>query len=270
MTPDASPDVSIVLPCFRNAAIAAESVAELSEFFLAAGLDAWEAVVVDDGGGDFPADPWPDEPRTRLVTLPRNRGKGAAVVAGMTAARGRARIFTDVDLPYGTELFPAMADYLARGFHMVIGDRTMPTSRYHDSISLQRRLVSGLSSKLIGSLVTGGFFDTQCGLKAVRGDVADLVFPLIRLERFAFDVELIYIALVHRLDIKRVPVRLRENQTSSVHVLRDSVRGVVDVLRIKHHQLRGLYDSEELPRLVLDEIAGVRAAAALGSGVTAT
>jgi dolichyl-phosphate beta-glucosyltransferase len=260
-----APDISVVLPCYRNAPIAVRSVAELRSFFFAAGIDSWEIIVVDDGGGDFPSNPWPGESSTRLVVLPRNRGKGAAVAAGMATASGRVRIFTDVDLPYGTEVITAIVNYISRGFHLVIGDRTMPSSRYHDSIAWRRRVVSSLSSKLIGTLVTGGFFDTQCGLKGIRGDVADLMLPLIRLERYAFDVELIYIALVHRLDIKRVPVKLRANETSSVRVIRDSVRGVLDILRIKHHQMRGYYDSERLPQLILAEFDGVRTGCGLGA-----
>jgi hypothetical protein len=107
-------------------------------------------------------------------------------------------------------------------------------------------------------MVTGGFFDTQCGLKGVRGDVADTLFALQRLERFAFDVEVIYLALYHRLDIKRIPVRLRNNETSSVRLLRDSARGVLDVFRIKYHQVRGDYESAALAALVRDEFAEVQ------------
>jgi dolichyl-phosphate beta-glucosyltransferase len=257
-----APDLSIILPCFRSAAIALQSVAELRHSFDAAGLTAWEIIVVDDGGGDFPPAPWhPDDP-IQLVVLPENRGKGAAVAAGMAAARGRARIYTDVDLPYGIELIPAITDYLCRrGFHMVIGDRTMASSVYHESIHWQRRIVSRLSAKLVGSVVTGGFFDTQCGLKGIRGDVADLLFGLVRIERFAFDIELIYVALLHRLDIKRLPVQLLANHTSSVRVFRDSLRAVTDILRIKHHQVRGAYESPALQELVQREIDEVCAGA---------
>src|SRR5687767_9668281 len=96
------PELSIVLPCYRAASLAARSVAAL-EAFLSAGTLSWEIIVVDDGGGDFDAD-WPVDGRIRLVRLPANRGKGAAVRAGMRAAKGGVRIFTDVDLPYDLDL----------------------------------------------------------------------------------------------------------------------------------------------------------------------
>ena len=256
-----TPALSVVLPCYRAAALAAESVATLRAFLDAGDVD-WEIIVVDDGGGDFPPD-WPTAGPVRLVRLPVNRGKGAAVRAGMREARGAVRVFTDVDLPYDLSLLPVIAHYITeRRFHVVIGDRTLPGSSYSADIGWKRRLASGVFSLFVGKIATGGFFDTQCGLKGFRGDVAEHLFALGRLERFAFDVELVYIALVHRLDIKRIPVQLRRNDTSSIRLLRDAVQGFVDVFRIKAYQLRGAYDSESLDRIVSSDFAQTRDGAA--------
>jgi glycosyltransferase involved in cell wall biosynthesis len=68
----------------------------------------------------------------RLLSHHRNRGKGAAVRTGMLTATGQVRVFTDVDLPFGTDLLPVMHAYLRDGgFHVAIGDRTLPGSAYH-------------------------------------------------------------------------------------------------------------------------------------------
>jgi hypothetical protein len=174
----------------------------------------------------------------------------------MRAAKGRARVFTDVDLPFGLNALPLMVEYiLARGYHMVVGDRTLVGSSYALDVGWRRRAASAVFTTIVGRLVTGGFFDTQCGLKAIRADVADEVFRLARIERFAFDVELLYLGLRHRLDIKRVPVSLRNNETSSVRLVRDSMRMLVDVLQIKVHQLRGHYESPLLAGLVARDAA---------------
>ncbi|MGE5865400.1 MAG: hypothetical protein ACM32J_09895, partial [Rhizobacter sp.] len=88
----------------------------------------------------------------------------------MRAARGAVRVFTDVDLPYDLELIDVMAWFVReRGYHVVIGDRTLPGSQYRTAIGWQRHLASAVFSTFVGRLVTGGFFDTQCGLKALRG-----------------------------------------------------------------------------------------------------
>jgi dolichyl-phosphate beta-glucosyltransferase len=256
------PDLSVILPCYRAASLALRSVNELSVALDDSGL-AWEVVVVDDGGNDLAGDPWPGVANVRLLRHPVNRGKGAAVRTGMLAATGHVRVFTDIDLPFGTDLLPVMHSYLRDGgFHVVIGDRTLPGSTYHQATALPRRAASALFTSFVGRIVTGGFFDTQCGLKGLRGDVADALFPLLRVDRFAFDVELVYVALKHRLDIKRIPVRLLHNETSSVRLMRDATQGAIDVWRIKANQLRGAYGSPALEAIVRHDFETARAASA--------
>lgn len=262
----AAPDVSVVLPSYRAAALALRSVDRIRET-LDEGRLSWEIIVVDDGGGDFEADAFAGDPSVRLLRLPRNVGKGAAVSAGMREAGGRVRIYTDADLPYDPDLMPVMAAYiLDRGFHLVIGDRTLRGSSYHLKLGITRRALSGVFSAFVGTIVTGGFFDTQCGLKAIRGDVADVLFRLIRIDRFAFDVELVYLALKYGADIKRVPVRLERNDTSSVRVWRDSIRGAFDVLRIKYNQLTGCYSSPELAAIIAADFDSARGDGSNGRG----
>ena len=189
-----------------------------------------------------------------LIRLSANRGKGMAVKTGMALAGGRARIYTDVDLPYDPWLIPVMAEYLLHDhFHLVVGDRNLAESTLDDRYSLLRRSISSFATFLIGTLVTGGFFDTQCGLKGLRGDVADLIFPLVRTNRFAFDIEVVYLALRFNCTIKRIPVTTANVQDrSTVRPILDSVRSMVDLLRIKGRSVRHAYDSEPLRQLVDD------------------
>lgn len=253
-------ELSVIIPCYRSAAIAAQSMRELRSLLQRSRL-SWEIIVVDDGGGDF-VEPWPESGAVRLLTLPHNMGKGAAIRHGMLAARGRVRIFTDVDLPYDPDLIFVMVEYIvSRGFHVVIGDRTLPGSTYEDDIDWKRRLASRVFTKFVGTVVTGGFFDTQCGLKGFRGDVADELFRLSRVNRFAADAEMIYLALVHRLDIKRIPVRLRNNETSSIRLFRDSLRAAADICGIPLRRIRGGYRSSELARVTATEFAGMQSTA---------
>ena len=252
------PAVSVVLPCYAAADLAVRSV-EVLAGYLPTVVPSWEILVVDDGGNDFARTPLPRLPDVHLLRHGRNLGKGAAVRTGMLAARGGVRIFTDVDMPYDRELIPVMAAYIDHGFHLAIGDRTLPGSVYGAATSLTRRGLSAFASLFIGTLVTGGFFDTQCGIKAVRGDVADELFRLVRIRRFAFEVEVVYLALKHGLDVKRVPVRLRRNLASSVRPLRDAGRSLLDIFGMKLRQLRGEYRSELLERLVAAELAAIRA-----------
>ena len=249
--------LSVVLPCYKAADLARKSVMRLTHA-LAGRVPSYEIIVVDDGVGDcepmlrdLPTGPGG---QVHVITLPENRGKGGAVAAGMKSASGLVRVFTDIDIPYGTTPIMLVESLIrSRGFHMVIGDRTFPQSRYETELSFGRRIASAVFSKITATLVTGGFFDTQCGLKGFRGDVAEALFGLQTVERFAFDVELIYLALTYGLEIKRIPVMLERNTTSSVRLGRDALQTLIDVTRIKIHQLRGDYESTALRGLVARE-----------------
>lgn len=259
------PQLSVVLPCYKAATLARRTVAELADF-LESYKYPWEIIVVDDGGGDFGSEPVSLDPRIRLLKLPVNTGKGGAVAAGMIEAKGCARVFTDVDLPYGPAAVAVASEYiLERQFHMVLGDRTMRASRYSDTTS-GRQLASSFFSRFVGILVTGGFFDTQCGLKGFRGDVADAIFRLVNLKGFAFDVEVVYLALRYHADIKRIPVQLLTNDQSSVRISHDSLRMFFDVLRIKYYQLRGSYDDDRLARIVSEDFQRAMDSALKSSG----
>ena len=205
---------------------------------------------MDDGGGGFEGCRLFAEGPIRLLQLRSNQGKSAAVRAGMLAAHGKTRIFTDADLPYDLDPFHTIAGYILNGgFHVVLGDRTLPGSSYEFGIGWKRRLASSAYSKLAGGLV-GGFYDTQCGLKGFRDDVAEALFNTSRINRFAFDAEVIHLCVSHRLNIKHIPVKLRRSGSSSIRLLRDSTRMLVDTFVIKRNQLRGAYRSQRLEEIV--------------------
>lgn len=253
--------LSVVLPCYRAAALARQSVRTLVDAFEGC-VSSYEIIVVDDGADDceqaLAGVTAGASGRVGVITLERNRGKGAAVAAGMAKAQGAVRVYTDIDVPYGAEPILLIESLIrTRGFHVVIGDRTFPQSLYETELPLGRRVASSVFSFITATLVTGGFFDTQCGLKGFRGDIAQVLFELQRVDRFAFDVELLYIALKYGLEIKRIPVVLESNTTSSVRLGRDAMQTFIDVARIKLNQMQGLYRSDILIDLVARECAAI-------------
>jgi glycosyltransferase involved in cell wall biosynthesis len=165
-----SPAVSLVMPAYNSARYIDANVGRVLDFFDRAGIDG-EVVVADDGSTDGTADAIRRDDRIRVLRL-EHGGKGAAVRAGMAAATGDIRAFTDGDLPYGMEPLPLAIAYIQeRRYHAVIGDRTLPGSAY-ESTGLLRTVVSELASFAFRTLVTGGIYDTQCGFKVFRADVA--------------------------------------------------------------------------------------------------
>lgn len=246
------PAVSLVIPAYNSAPYLNDSVLRVRDFYARAGIDG-EIIVADDGSTDGTGDSVTESDRIRVLRLP-HRGKGAAVRAGMAATSGQICGFTDADLPYGMDPLPLAISYIRdRRYHAVIGDRTLPGSTYA-STGLLRTAVSEFASFSFRTLVTGGIYDTQCGFKIFRGDVGREVFRLSRINGFAIDVEVIYLLLKYRLDVKRIPVRLERNAPSSVRVVRDSVAAFRDIATVRWNWATGRYRAPLLVDLLEAEL----------------
>ncbi len=244
-------DLSVVIPVLNGREFIGESVVRLRQF-LAGAVPSFEIVVVDDGSTDGTAEvlgPLEDG-RLRVIRLDRNVGKYGALKAGMLASRGRCRVFTDADVPYDLEALPFIERLVnSRGVHIVVGDRTLPESSYHERVSALRRLGTRTFSFFVTLLVTGGLFDTQCGLKGFRADVADALFPLLFDSGFSGDVELLYVALKYNLEIRRIPVRLQRSTASTVRLGTHALAMTRRIVVLPWSWGRGRYESEALRRL---------------------
>lgn len=249
--PATTPDLSLVIPVHNGAAFISHSVSDARDF-LSARRQSFEILIVDDGSDDGTSEavkPMTGE-RVRLITLGKNRGKIGAVRAGMAEACGACRIFTDADLPYDLEAVPYIARLVIdHGYHVVVGDRTLSESADLASSRVARKLGSRAYSFFVRMLVTGGLFDSQCGLKGFQADVADALFPLLTDDGFSGDVELLYIALKFNLSIRRIPVRLQRATSTTVKLRRHSLPMLLSILGLRHRWSSGRYTSPALERI---------------------
>jgi dolichyl-phosphate beta-glucosyltransferase len=245
-------EVSLVIPSFNSIGYLRDNVDRVVAFYKRAGIDG-EVVVADDGSTDGTPDSVTESDRVRVLRLP-HRGKGAAVRAAMAVTTGELCGFTDADLPYGVDPLALAMTYIRdRRYHAVIGDRTLPGST-HASTGLLRTAISEFASFSFRTLLTGGIYDTQCGFKLFRGEVGREVFRLSRISGFAIDVEIIYLLLKNRLDVKRIPVRLESNAPSSVRVVRDSATAFGDIASIRLNWAIGRYRAPLLVDLLQVEL----------------
>jgi dolichyl-phosphate beta-glucosyltransferase len=204
----------------------------------------YEMLIVDDGSEDGG--------ETESIVLAqgciylahsKNLGKGAAVRKGMLHAKGDYKIYTDVDIPFEYEAIERFLHYLEfKEFDVVIGDRNLKDSRYFKEIQPLRKWSSKLFTFIVGRFVTTSLMDTQCGIKGFRAAIADDLFSVSRVNGFAFDVEILYIALKRNYDIKRLPVKLRGKTGTSFNLIRQAPAMIIDVLSLKINHLKGRYD----------------------------
>lgn len=244
-------ELSLIIPAYNAEAYIRGNLTAVHDYLLSTGID-FEIVVVDDGSKDKTAAEVRAAalPRVSLIVLPKNLGKFGALAVGMRSSSGGSRIFTDADLPFDLEALPYIHRLISeRNFHVVIGDRTLAESRYAVDTNIIRRGSTFLFSLFVTMVVTGGLFDTQCGLKGFRGDVADKLFPLVSTKGFSGDVELLYIALKYNLEVKRIPVRLQNTGPTTVRVARHGLRMLGSVALLKLRWMRGNYRSAALKEI---------------------
>lgn len=237
--------LSVVVPAYREADRIHSTVealaTELADVDTDGGL---EIIVVDDGSSDDTADVALTAGAHQVIVLPANRGKGAAVRAGMLASRGRTVAFTDADLAYDPPHLRRLLEAIESGWDVAIGNRRLPESDVARSSGL-RRIGSSIVNRLSGAVLLAAPTDTQCGLKGFRGDVARQLFPRTHVDGFAFDIEVLHLTERENLSLTEIPVTLDEREASStVRIMHDVVQLVIDMVGIRVRSSRGLYDRE--------------------------
>jgi len=251
--PELAGDVrlSVVIPAYRESERIAQTIervrGELGGLMDPGDL---EVVVVDDGSGD--GTDRAARPADIVIAVPVNRGKGAAVRAGMLAASGRVRAFTDADLSYAPAQLLSLTEKIEQGWDVVVGSRLHPDTTTTARASRVREAGSRMVNGATRLVLAGHHADTQCGIKAFRSDVAETVFSAARVDGFAFDVEVFMLAERLGLSLIEVPVEVENSDRSTVRVARDAARLLVDLAAIRIDMARGRYDeaTRDLPGLV--------------------
>jgi dolichyl-phosphate beta-glucosyltransferase len=217
------PRLSVVIPAFNEAARLPAYLDEVVSFLEGRG-EAYEVLVVDDGSTDGTVasvrslvDRYP---AVRVLPLGRNRGKGAAVRAGMLAASGMARLFTDADGATPIAELKRLEPALAAGADVVIGSRALADPAVARSTRTHRVLAGRVFSWLVARLGLRGVVDSQCGFKLFTAAAAEALFGALETAGFGFDVELLLRAQRAGYRVVEVPVNWADQAGSKVGVLR--------------------------------------------------
>lgn len=228
---------TLVIPMYREATRIGAAVAQLSRSILAG--DQMQVILVDDGSDDGTAEVAEkaivDGGLDAIVLrLPRNRGKGAAVRAGVLRATGDVVAFTDADLSAGVEEVERCFSAVEAGD----ADVAFATRAHQDSIIADPqpalRQISGKGFNLILRMLRmTSHMDTQCGLKAFTREAATDLFRHLHISGFAFDVEVLLRAEAQGLRVVEIPVTWRHVEASRVSAVRDGFQMTMDVLRLK-------------------------------------
>ena len=243
--------LSLVIPSYNEASRLEKTLATVFTYLNEQPSES-EVIVVDDGSRDETAAVAEESFRrrehrrvaARVMRLAENRGKGYAVRAGLLATQAPIALFSDADLSTPITETPKLVGPIRAGeYDVVFGSRALNRKLIgvHQS---WRREQGGRVFNLAVRLATGlPYWDTQCGFKAFRMDVCRPVIEPASIDRFGFDVELLYIAHAADLRLREWPVRWDHNEGGTIQYTRDSVRMLNEVRLIRRQARAGFYDA---------------------------
>lgn len=243
-------ELSVVIPAYNEEARLGPTLERVLAWLSA---QPWpsELIVVDDGSTDRTAEVaremLADAPIAhRVLVNERNRGKGFSVRRGMTESVGRLALFSDADLSTPIEHAADLMAAVERGADVAIGSRVAPGANIAVHQPFLRESAGRMFSIVQRAILGTHIADTQCGFKLFTRAAVEAVFPHQRLERWAFDAELIYIALRLGLRVVEVPVRWRNDADTKVRAFSDGMRMVADLWTIR--RLHGHLTPADRPR----------------------
>lgn len=236
------PYLTIIIPAHNEAGRLCATLERVIGF-----LDGrWicEIIVVDNASVDGTSDiarkfiPRIFRPNSLRVMRIEEKGKGATVKHGMLCAKGQFCIFTDADLSTPIEEIARLVLLLEAGHDVVIGSRELADSNVTIKQSTVRRNMGKIFNRIIKGLGLTSFKDTQCGFKGFHKEAVRRIFPKLSTTGFAFDVEVLLLAVEENMSIVELPVTWTNNSDSKVHIIWGPIAMFVEVIWIFLRKMR--------------------------------
>jgi dolichyl-phosphate beta-glucosyltransferase len=252
--------VSIVIPAYNEERRVPRTLERIHAYVLGRQTDpralrnfvVTEIIVVDDGSTDNTANvvsscrSW--LPELRLVSNGVNRGKGFSVRRGVLDANGSVALFTDADLSAPIEEMESLLRGLSCA-DVAIGSRALNRHLIEIRQSRLRECAGIVFNKLVNVFTGTGFRDTQCGFKAFSLPRTKIIFEQQQINGFGFDPEILFLAKLHGFKSVEIPVRWAHDPATKVRVFRDSMKMLLDLLRIRWYWALGRYSIKKSPVL---------------------
>lgn len=227
--------LSLVIPAYNEAKRLPDYLPGLADY-MNKRFDDYEVIVVDDGSQDRTVDitrSYSDRFKSLIILKnPGNKGKGFSVRTGVQASKFEYVLMSDADFSTPVDDLERL-ETMAGPDKLIIGSRAVKGSDITRHQPFYREYMGKIFNLIVRGLVVSGIHDTQCGFKLIGPLVKERVIPRMKVDGFAFDVEMILLSRIAGLDVREVGVRWRNDERSRVNPVTDSLKMIAEVVRIR-------------------------------------
>jgi len=227
-------DLSIIIPVYNEEKRICSCLNSLCAFVSGSGMKT-EVVVSEDGSTDRTVDIvyayMREFPFIRLVHSDRRLGKGGGIREGIFASKGKFILYMDVDLAVKPTEIPRLLDGLMHGFDIVIGSRELSDSKLIRRQPFYREFLGKSYNRIFRLLFRIPIYDTQCGFKALKREVAIDLMEHVSTNGFSFDTDLI-VRAVKNYKILEIPVTWAHGSMSKVRTFNQILTMLCELLRL--------------------------------------
>lgn len=240
--------LSVIVPAYNEEKRITQTLEAMDRYLKKQGY-GYEIIVVSDGSKDRTAEVVEGMKgkiaNLKLIANKENHGKGYVVRQGMLEAAGEIRLFTDSDNSTPIEEAEKILPHFKDGYDLVIGSRDAKGAVLDPPQPMLRRFL-GEGFGLLSNIITGtwGIADTQCGFKAMTAKAAKEILPLCRIDRFAFDPEILAVARKKKMRVKEIGI-LWKNDLRSTVKFKSMVKMFEDLFRIRLNMIKGSYGGKQ-------------------------
>jgi glycosyltransferase involved in cell wall biosynthesis len=247
------PKISLVIPSYNEEKNILEILKKCESYFTLQKY-LYEVLVVDDGSTDSTLTIAQNFASTnkniRVISL-SHKGKGSAVMAGLSLAKGKYVLCVDADLAVPLDETRKIIHYIEdAGFDICIASRQGVGAVRHNE-SFFRRLLSRSFNYIVRLLLIKDIKDTQCGFKAYTQTSLKKVLPKLKIyseakeipgpKIGAIEVEILFVSQKHRLKIKSIPVEWTYTKVKRVILIKDTFVKLKDVFKVWYYNKKNLY-----------------------------
>lgn len=261
----ASVELSVIVPAYneeeRLPMMMDEALEYLEERKKKLKSFTYEVIVVDDGSKDKTTQTAQSycnkygSDKIRVLTLAKNRGKGGAIRLGMFSARGRYLLFADADGASKFSDFTKLENEMKNMKKDSSNRAVVCGSRAHleeESIA-QRSFFRTILMKgfhfVVWFLCVRGIKDTQCGFKLLTREAAVILFSNLHVERWAFDVDMLFLAQYFNIPVGEVAINWTEIEGSKMVPVFSWIQMGKDIILIRLRYFLGAWKITEKSKL---------------------